>query len=268
LTITSHILLTRFNVRVRARWSRAGADPAWLANRFDLFERYCLPTVRSQTATDFRWLIYFDASTSEEHLDRARAALRGIEQASIVLIDAFDREAWLPPILEAISPGAERVITTRLDNDDALHPDFLRTIQRAAQSASRPMFLNLTRGYTLRDNRLYEVRDRSNAFLSLVESNADIETVWVKPHTEATSFAPVQQVDAPPSWLQVIHGANVSNRVRGKRVPSRRLHEFGLPVDGADSALAILADNLSRYPARLARDAAVGVARRFRRLAR
>jgi hypothetical protein len=265
---TTHILLTRFNVRVRAKWSHASADPAWLLNRFDLFEQFCLPSVRSQTAPDFRWLIYFDAMTSEEHLDRARTALADLPQARIVLIDAFDRELWLPPIHESIPLGASRVITTRLDNDDALHPHFLSAVQAAALRSEMPCFLNLSKGYTLRDGHLHLVHDRSNAFLSLVEHTAAPETVWVKPHTEASTFAPVQQVSAPPAWLQVIHGENVSNRVRGRRVDARRLHEFGFPAPGDESTLAILADNLSRYPARLARDAAVGVARRLRRFAR
>ena len=276
---TAHILLTRFNVRVRAKWSRLNNDPAWLANRFDLFERHCLPSVRAQTASDFRWLVYFDPQTPEPFMSRARALLAGVPQATLVTIEAFDRELWMPPILGAIPADAGRVITTRLDNDDALHREFLERVQAAAGAADAPRFLNLPAGFTLRDGRLYVVRDRSNAFLSLLEdASGAIETVWVKPHTEAADFAPVAQVDAPPAWLQVIHGENVSNRVRGRRVPAARLHGFGLTAgDGpevpgmsglSESPFAILVDNLSRYPGRAAREAVAGVLRAARRLTR
>jgi hypothetical protein len=242
-------------------------DPAWLESRLNLFREYCAPTIRDQTATGFRWLIYFDTGTPEAFISRVRAELAGIPQAELVFIDAFDRELWLPPIHAALDPDAELVITTRLDNDDGLHPDFLERVQSAAVKATVPSFLNLRRGYTVSGGRLYQLSDLSNAFLSLVEQRESLETVWVKPHTEAASFAPVLQVDAAPAWLQVVHGENVSNRVRGRRVAARHLHDFGIPNAGSEeSSFAIFADNISRYPGRFARETAATVFRRVRRL--
>jgi hypothetical protein len=31
---------------------------------------------------------------------------------------------------------------------------------------------------------------------------------------------PVTEIEGPPAWLQVVHGTNVSNRIRGTRVGS------------------------------------------------
>jgi len=48
-----HVMITRFNVMFRdlahTRAAGKGLDAAWLAERFDLFERYCLPSVLAQT---------------------------------------------------------------------------------------------------------------------------------------------------------------------------------------------------------------------------
>ena len=57
----SHFLITRFNLNRTARW---------LEHRFEVFERYCLPSVAAQTATDFRWLCLFDAATPEPYRRR------------------------------------------------------------------------------------------------------------------------------------------------------------------------------------------------------
>ncbi|MGP1309919.1 MAG: glycosyltransferase [Phycisphaerales bacterium] len=267
---TTHVLLTRFNVRVRAKWSQLNNDERWLAGRFDLFETYCLPSVQHQTCADFVWLVYFDPGTPEPFMSRAREALERVPQARLVTIEAFDRELWMAPILEAVPSSASRLITTRLDNDDGLHPRFLERVRAAARTVSTPTFINLPTGCALRDGRLYRVTDRSNAFLSLVERvdvGGEPETVWVKPHTEAHAFAPIVQAEGEPAWLQVIHGENVSNRVRGVRVRATGLHGFGLTA-AEESPWAILADNLSLYPGRAARSLAAAAARGVRRATR
>ena len=37
----------------------------WLEHRFEIFERYCLPSVAAQTSRNFTWLCLFDAATPE-----------------------------------------------------------------------------------------------------------------------------------------------------------------------------------------------------------
>ena len=37
----------------------------WLEHRFEVFERYCLPSVAAQTSGNFTWLCLFDAATPE-----------------------------------------------------------------------------------------------------------------------------------------------------------------------------------------------------------
>ena len=63
----SHFLITRFNLNLYERDKHAAPTRTarWLEHRFEVFERYCLPSVAAQTATDFRWLCLFDAATPE-----------------------------------------------------------------------------------------------------------------------------------------------------------------------------------------------------------
>lgn len=70
----SHFLITRFNLNLYERDKHAAPTRTarWLEHRFEVFERYCLPSVAAQTATDFRWLCLFDAATPEP--DRRRIA--------------------------------------------------------------------------------------------------------------------------------------------------------------------------------------------------
>ena len=49
-----HFVLTRFNMRLKSfdkycEWR--GGDPAYLEKRFELFERYCLPSMKAQIST-------------------------------------------------------------------------------------------------------------------------------------------------------------------------------------------------------------------------
>ena len=72
----THAIMTRFNVARPKRSDPIRLDPEWLAGRFDLFEKYCLPSVAAQTARDFHWLVYFDAATPEPLRARIEACRR------------------------------------------------------------------------------------------------------------------------------------------------------------------------------------------------
>ena len=60
-----HLIITRFNLNLYARDKHAAPTRTerWLEHRFEIFERYCLPSVAAQTNPNFRWLCLFDAAT-------------------------------------------------------------------------------------------------------------------------------------------------------------------------------------------------------------
>jgi Putative rhamnosyl transferase len=258
---TAHLVLTRFNVR----WLIGPHDTDWLAHRFDLFDRYCYPSVQGQTDQDFRWLVFFDEETPEPFRSRIdRYAEWPV--FTPVFIGRPSSEIY-DGAIAAHAGTADQLVTTRLDNDDAIARDFVARVRSAVRPGVRE-FLNLPAGYVWHRGRLYRHQHRANAFITLAERTEGFRSVWANQHEEAPKIAPVRQVDERPAWLQVIHDRNISNRVRGRRAPAARLHEeFALDLGAevaAESAADYWLDRGVRHPARVARDGAFRVAKPVR----
>jgi len=267
----AQVLITRFNLATPGReaaW-RGAAD--WLAGRFDLFERYCLPSVRDQTRRDFTWLVLFDDHTpgwARERVARAQA----IVPFHAIYTPLFDGAGWGRFVRAAIGPAqpGRRVITSNLDNDDALAADYLARLHAAAIGAARQdsFALNVTRGLILSGRRLYRYDHPANAFTTLVEPDADpLRTTMSIRHNELARHVPVVQVEGRPGWLQVVHGGNVSNRVRGRVIAQPAATGFAgdILADVAPPGPIELAhDRLIAAPLRLCRDHAIRLYRWLR----
>jgi hypothetical protein len=258
--------MTRFNVRYAENPATPsiGLDPGWLADRFRLFDKYCLPSVMAQTEQNFHWILFFDSATPEPFAARARALAR--ERAGIVPI--FSPALPLPLVrkyVRGILPATtEWLLTTRLDNDDGLHADYVATVQ-AAQRFDRAEVLNCPAGIILRGNRAYLRQHPSNAFISLSEPFSEFQTIFsISRHISAHERYPVRQLVASPRWLQVVHDKNISNRVRGWRIPLA-VAVRGFPalsgVSARENLLAIRVENMTLSPLRALRDIAVTTAR-------
>ena len=272
----THVILTRFNLATPGRESTFRNQPGWLAGRFELFERYCLPTLAAQTSRDFRWIVYFDEGTPEPFRARIEACRR-VAGFHPYFTPLFPGERWglsAREVLAAEERAAPWLLTTRLDNDDGLAVDFVARVQAAAagilQGAAGPRrtALNLTNGVVFDGRRAYALAHPSNAFSSLLEPWETARTVWEVSHMDLAEAGPVLQVGGPAAWLQVVHGGNVSNKIRGRRVPPAALAgRFPPSIDlGAPaSRAAVAAETLLLSPLRAARDRAAGLVRRLGR---
>lgn len=261
----THLILTRFNVRVAASWSDKALDPTWLAHRFELFETYCVPPMRHQTVRDFRWLIFFDAQTPREWIDRIEA-YRDSANIETEFLEAFDEQLWRAAIARHVDHARPGLLTTRLDNDDALSIDSVDRIQRAGAQHGHG-FLVFSAGYTIHNGRAYLVHDDSNAFASLYEPAPAQRTVWCEQHQRIRDHSDVAQVPDVPSWAQIIHGRNVSNRVRGRLLPADGIAErfaWEPTLLRAPGPAALAIDRLVRCPLRSTREWLIGKARAVR----
>jgi len=197
-----------------------------------------------------------------DELARIRATAAPFLRA--VISDAvFSPASAAEAVASVISPNFSRVITTRLDNDDAIASDYLEAIQRAAGGLTGG-FVNFTHGFQLAHGRLYRRSDPSNAFISRVETKAPLTTVFVDQHQWLRRHGPITQVNESPKWLQVVHGGNVANAAHGIRAHPRELAAWfavepgqleavsplRLRVDQARSAVQ-LAGRVVRRPSRL-----------------
>jgi len=120
---------------------------------------------------------------------------------------------YIKPLL---SSDCRQVITTRLDNDDAVDPKLLELVANAA-SVGHFEFINATNGLVVNQNRFYRKRDLSNAFISASEPVESFRTVWLDQHHRLGKYAPIKQLPLKDAWIQIIHGSNLANRVRGVR---------------------------------------------------
>lgn len=212
-----HVILTRFNLPSKGPESLIRAREGWLRNRQELFENYCLPSVLAQSNQNFSWIIYFDPQSPQWLLDK---------------ITKFQRRGYFIPIfrvevsaeqliddLQMVTGGRSDVLlTTNLDNDDGLSLDFVDRLQRTV-SAGRDCAFYVSDGLIQCGNKVYLRHDPVNAFCSVASTWKSPQTCWKDWHNLLHEHMPVSQVGGGPGWLQVIHDSNVSNRVRGNRVP-------------------------------------------------
>jgi len=256
----THLILTRFNLATPGREHAIRNRPGWLAERFDLFERICLPSVASQTCRDFRWVIYFDKDTPEPFRSRIEE-LRQVVPFTPYFTGLFRSEGWNRSVGELFPDRTPYLLTTRLDNDDALAVDYVERVQEAVRGreAEAPLSVNITQGYVRSGPALYQLSHPSNAFFSrFCAWNADMVMATSILHMDIANRGPVIQLGGPGGWLQVVHGSNVSNRVRGRRISAEGVAPLFFP--GALTGVApvgravLTAEVMLLEPLRRARD--------------
>ena len=211
----AHVVMTRFNLATPGRESDIRNKPGWLMRRFELFERYCLPSIGAQTRTDFSWLIFFDEATPAEFRDRIER-LRAEVPFTPYFTGLFRAEGWPRSVRETVAE-ADWLLTTHFDNDDALAPDYVERVRVAAKENLRRGAINFDQGLIRTEHRLYKLTHESNAFFSFLEPWGEgMKTCQDIGHMRIAEEGPVTHLAGEPGWLQVVHGDNVSNRVRGR----------------------------------------------------
>ncbi|MDD9206813.1 glycosyltransferase [Georgenia sp. 10Sc9-8] len=216
-----------------------GIDPAWLGPRFDIFESVCAPSVLSQTAPDIEWLVFFDADTPEAYRLRATHLAEEFGFLPVWLSGEFTSSVAAREVVALLRPGDQRVITTRLDNDDALHPRYAEIVQDELGARTNG-YVTFPFGAQLAAGEFFARLYPSNPFLSRVEAaQGEIGTVYAARHWLPREHRPKRIWTRHPAWLQVVHGANLANEVRGVWIrPSGPAQAFG--VDAGDHEPAAL----------------------------
>ncbi|RYB94907.1 hypothetical protein EUA93_11440 [Nocardioides oleivorans] len=264
MTGLDHVLLTRFNLPTGGVEGLVRAREGWLRERIDLFERYCAPSVAAQQGAKVTWIVYLDPASPAWLLERMAPYA-----ASGLLHPVLREHVGVPELREDIAaavpePG-EALLTTNLDNDDGIAVDFCARLQAAASATTHTRAaLYVTRGLVLSDDGLFQLDDRHNAFCSVREGWDEPVTSWSEYHNELPRVMPTIELDGSPSWLQVVHGGNVSNRVRGRLVaPSAHRSRFAVPLEVREpSARELLVDRAVTSPLRRVRDGSRATARR------
>lgn len=236
MTQFSHFFLTKFNVRSFPDL-KPGCDPLWLDRRFKLFDQYCFPSMLNQSNQNFKWLVFFDIDTPEDFKQKIAEYVSRWPNFVPVYLDCPLPYGQFPDDVRAvvrqyIPEDCEYLITTWLDNDDAIHKDYVQMIQDNF-SEQEGETINFFFGYQLADGKLYFDFELANHFISLVEkyNPESFNTCLCRPHKELYEVCKsAKKVFCKPVWIEVVHGSNYMNVYRrGFRVPTGKiLQDFSI----------------------------------------
>ncbi len=270
-----HIIMTRFNLalskklwalkekavdlELKARANKyLGTSEEWMDHRLEIFERYCFPSIANQTNQNFKWLILCDP---QETLPRHEEKLKTFSRPNIFITaasstDPFDgmvdlskgvRGGWGKIVKDIIkladSEDYQYLLTTRLDNDDALNVLYIDYMQTKMldkfKQGEGDLLINLEGGVKLDTNtgQYYMSRMHNSQFQTLIEEisirKTPIRTVMgLGNHSTAHQRCKTYQDKDFLGWLQVIHPRNIHNRIKpGDKLLSNPAGDmFGIEV--------------------------------------
>jgi hypothetical protein len=203
-----HVVATKFGIGV--------FNEQWLEYRQELFEVLTLPSLDAQTERNFVWLLGIDRDMPErfrKRLDELVASRPYIRLLELELFGDFEPEVKRWCRNEAAAQGRSHILSTRIDNDDALHFDLIAEIHKAArgllsEGRSLPAAIMATTGYqwvpaTGEGFRAYHFSHSMGT--SLLETVADFEFVYTKNHRKVPDWAvekngSVRAIDGDTRW--------------------------------------------------------------------
>lgn len=235
-----HVLATRIGIGVY--------DEAWFDFRLSLFEAVTVPSMKAQSCQDFTWLLVVDQDMPVNARRRLDAA---IESMPNVLVEAVEFKTDLKDTVVKIARraaegrNADYVVTSRLDDDDAMHVDsFSRlhdevrwTLRRTSHDLAVFSF-NLGCMW-LPSKRLGYTRyhDSHSLALSLLEPVIGCRGIYSRPHREiknqlAPRGAYIKGFDGDEVWwLYATHNLASSDTGDQKRADRIVSHKYGYSLD-------------------------------------
>lgn len=230
-----HYIITRFNLR-RDDWNLTKNNEKvlsddWLKDRFELFENYCFPSIKNQINQNFLWLVFFDLNTPQKYKDKIENYKLEFKNFYPFFIDGM--QSFLPSIIKSINELDDKpyIITSRLDNDDSLHQDYVKVVQSYFDKQDQ-MAIDFIDGYTLKmDNSIligYK-KFMYNPYISLIERKENYKTVWHLGHTHWKYEKNVINIKNKRLWITIIHNKNKANKFYGYgKVPPKILSNFNI----------------------------------------
>jgi len=217
-----HYLITRFNLKNK-NWDVTKNNETlltreWMTHRIGLFSNFCLPSVASQTNTDFQWLLFFDTTTDADFKTEIEALLQPYLHFKAFYIDGMDAfHSSIKSYIAEDSKDSPYIITSRIDNDDCIRKDYIATIQQQFKSQDF-MAIDVLKGYSLQvspDIMLGKKEHIFNPFISLIEKNDTPKTVWFSDHNMWKKESRRVEIANQRLWMSIIHEKNKVNEFDG-----------------------------------------------------
>lgn len=237
-----HYLITRFNIRIASMLTKQldaidiSRDEEYLENRFRLFFSYTVPSVIGQTNKDFKWIVLFSDNTPSKFRDRMRQLTR--QYPFIVALYIKDDENSSDILNDYIlREKCEWIISSRLDNDDALATTYIESVQQYfSKNGGRKYALIFNDGYQYEEKSRVTARYHfpKNHFSSLLSEYCPIpDNILNYGHMDIDKKIKLKEVNTEePKWMEIVHGTNVTNRMhfswKDVITDKSKLAQFGL----------------------------------------
>jgi len=215
-----HAIITRFAVpaRFKPRGEKSESDSPthhldkeWLWQRVMLLDKWCAPAVNRQTNKNFIWLLGIDERVPR-HIQTAILMTAGPNAALAIVGEGERFQAAFTRVLEF---RGDKILSSRLDSDDGISKHFVNTVQNNIEVEKG---LNFTHGlrYDPRSRVAQHRYDQTNPYMSYL-SHDGLHAYDLGGHGKWHERG-VEVVDyetKTPMWLQIIHGDNALNQMRG-----------------------------------------------------
>lgn len=229
-----HFVITRFNLRPTDPGATMDDEVSdrWMKERVRIFEDFCYASVKGQKNQSFIWLVFFDVTTHSRYMETITRLAK--EYTNFVPVYVAGVEQFLPGLKLEVAERAssEYIITSRLDNDDCLHENYVDAIQSQFNSQAF-LAVNFINGITLdvvgTPRCGYRIH-ANNPFISLIEKRDSLVTVYSRSHGQWGKIRWVKDVrNHEPLWLSLVHGKNILNEYIGfGRVGKSTLERFNI----------------------------------------
>jgi len=225
------VYITRLNLNfeISTRWQ--GLDDEWLDERLNIMQRFLVPSLKLQHDQNFTWLVLVHPDTPDKILDKIRV----VPQSRIIKTNAdiSNRESISRLCVDylVMNYNSKRLITARIDSDDAIHPKYgsiLKKFGSICKDTKNGIFADFPNGsfFNLRTNKGYirQSSSKSCGISRIEDLNLDAKTIFCVQHIHVSRQKNCLSIDSEePMWVQTMHDSHI-NRPR-KKLPHIRRQE-------------------------------------------
>lgn len=200
-------------------------DPDRMKYRFELFERFCLPSLQSQTDQKFIILVIVGDNMPEVFLTRLLALMAPLSNAVVVPVGPDSHYKCVQTALRMVPKDDHTHRTTfRLDDDDMVRFDYVKRLRRMCFQmgqiqSSQPFAVAYNRGYFLdlkepgKPELYIRRQDRPLGLgLSLTTPIRDRRNVFAWNHLYVPAYVNCYSNANVPMFVRTIHDHNDGNR--------------------------------------------------------
>lgn len=181
--------------------------------RRQLMREYTIPSLRRQTVKNFTWVVAGRNGLTSEDTEGIDTIWLDVDPPKNFDSTTYLMQELVSALAQSLDPTV-KIITTRLDNDDVLLPDFVERVQSAAHDTDKGVFDVSGLRVDTRTRKIY--RDTAyqkvpSPFLSVVEKKAGkrcrLMTAYYDQHSLMHRHLPLTKLKFL-GWVQIIHESN------------------------------------------------------------